>query len=238
MNRCSALLLFAVAIVPVGGCGLPGIAGSGVPASRSVDAKDFSKVEVSGPFEVTLERGDKFNVSITGDDNLLQFIDVQNAGGKLSIDIQSGINVRPKSGLKAKIDMPAIEVVDLRGACRGSLNGFKGGKDLKIKVEGASTITGEIQAGKLALDASGASQINLTGKAHECSAEAQGASQLHLDDLSVKNAAVQLDGASTGIVNASDKLDYELNGASHLDYRGSPKIGNKEVQGASSASQK
>jgi hypothetical protein len=39
-------------------------------------------------------------------------------------------------------------------------------------------------------------------------------------------------------VNASDGLDYELNGASHLDYRGNPKIGNKEVHGASAASQK
>jgi hypothetical protein len=238
MNRCSALLLFAVPIVPVGGCGLPGIAGSGVPASRSVDAKDFSKVEVNGPFEVTLERGDKFNVTIVGDDNLLQFVDVRNAAGKLSIDVKSGQNLRPKSGLKAKINMPAIEVVDLHGACAGSINGFKGGKDLRVNVEGASTITGEIQAGKLTLDAGGASQINLTGKAHECSAEAQGASQLHLDDLSVKNAVVQLDGASSGVVNASDRLDYELNGASHLDYRGNPRIGNKEVQGASSVSQR
>jgi|SRR5580704_1171534 len=236
MNRCIAFFLTAVAIVPVGGCGLAGLAGSGVAASRSVDAKDFTAVEVDGPFEVTLERGDKFNVTITGDDNLLPLVDVQNAAGKLSIGIQSGQNVRPKAGLKAKINMPAIEAVDLRGACSGSINGFKGGKDLKVNVEGASTITGEIQAVKLTLEAGGASQIKLTGKARECRAEAQGASQLHLGDLAVEKAVVQLDGASSGAVKASDKLDYELNGASHLDYRGSPKIGNKEVQGASSVS--
>jgi hypothetical protein len=53
----------------------------------------------------------------------------------------------------------------------------------------------------------------------------------------VEKAVIQLDGASSGVVKASDKLDYELNGASHLDYRGSPKIGNKEAQGASSVSQ-
>jgi Putative auto-transporter adhesin, head GIN domain len=238
MNRCSALFLFAVAIVPVGGCGLAGLAGSGVPASRSVDAKDFTTVEVNGPFEVTLERGDKFNVTVTSDDNLLQFIDVQNAGGKLSIRIQSEEHLRPKSGLKAKINMPAIEAVNLRGACSGSLNGLKGVKDLKLNVEGASTITGDIQTGSITLEAVGASQIKLTGKAHECRAEARGASQLHLGDLAVEKAVIQLDGASSGVVKASDKLDYELNGASHLDYRGNPKIGNKEVQGASSASQK
>ena len=59
---------------------------------------------------------------------------------------------------------------------------------------------------------------------------------LPLLDLAVEKAVVQLDGASSGAVKASDKLDYELNGASHLDYQGSPKIGNKEVQGASSVS--
>ena len=95
--------------------------------------------------------------------------------------------------------MPGVDVVDLRGACSGSINGFKGGKDLKVNVEGASTITGEIQAGKLTLEAGGASQIKLTGKAHECRAEAQGASQLHLGDLAVEKAVVQLDGASSGV---------------------------------------
>jgi hypothetical protein len=236
MNRCIVLFLAAVVIVPAGGCSLAGIGGSRVPASRRVDAKDFTAVEVSGPFEVTLERGDKFDVTVTSDDNLLEFIDVKNAAGKLSIRIQSGQNLRPQTGLKAKIDMPAIEAVILQGACNGSINGFKGGKDLKVNVDGASTMTGEIQADNLILEANSASQIRLTGKAHQCSAEAQGASQLHLGDLAVEKAVVHLNGASSGVVKASDRLDYELNGASHLDYRGSPKIGTKEVQGASSAS--
>ena len=237
MKHCIASFLTASVLVPVGGCSLAGIAGSGVPASRSVDAKDFAAVEVSGPFEVTVERGGKFEVSVTSDDNLLEFIDVKNAAGKLSIGIQPGQNLRPKTGLKAKINMPAIKAVTLDGSCNGSINGFNRLKDLKVDVHGASTIIGDIQAENLRLRADGASQIRLTGKALECSAEAQGASQLHLGDLAAENAVVHLDGASSAVVKSSERLDYELNGASHLDYRGRPKIGNKEVQGASSASQ-
>ena len=238
MNRCIALLLAAVVILPAGGCGLEGIAGSGVSASRKGDAKDFTAVEVSGPFEVTLERGDKFDVTVTGDDNLLEYVEIKNAGGKLSIGIQAERNLRPQLGLRAKISLPAIEAVSLTGACNGSIHGFKGGKQLKVNVIGASKLEGEVEVDKLSLEAIGASQIKLTGRVHECSADAEAASQLHLGDLAVEKAVVRLNAASTGEVKASDKLDYELNAASHLDYRGSPKIGTSQVEGASSVSEK
>jgi hypothetical protein len=237
MKRCIVSLLAALVILSAGGCGLEGIAGSGVSASRKVDGKDFTTVEVSGPFDVTLDRGDKFDVTVTGDDNLLQYVDAKTAAGKLSIEIQSGENLRPRFGLKVKINMPAVEAVSLEGACTGSINGFKGGKQLKVDVAGASTLNGEIQVDKLILEANGASQIKLTGQAHECRATAEAASELHLGDLAVGKAVVRLNAASSGVVKASDKLDYELNAASHLDYKGSPKIGTSQVEGASSVSQ-
>jgi hypothetical protein len=54
----------------------------------------------------------------------------------------------------------------------------------------------------------------------------------------VTRATVNLSGASSGTVNARDKLEYGLSGASHLDYRGQPTIGEADVSGASSVSQK
>jgi hypothetical protein len=57
MKRCIALLLAGVVILSAAACGLEGIAGSGVSASRKGDVKDFTAVEVNGPFEVTVEEG-------------------------------------------------------------------------------------------------------------------------------------------------------------------------------------
>ncbi len=238
MNRCIALLLAAVVILPVAGCRVEWIAGSGVSATRKDEAKDFTAVEVRWPFEFTLERGDKFDVTVTGDDNLLQYVEIEIAAGKLSIGIQSDRNLRPQIRMRVKITMPAIEAVSLRGACNGSIKGFKGGKELKVNVMEASSLKGEIEVDKLILEAILGSQINLTGRAHECRAEAQGASELHLGDLAVDKAVVRLNASSSAEVKASDKLDYELNAASHLDYWGSPKLGTSQVLGASSASRK
>src|ERR1700723_2136838 len=93
MNRCIALLLAAVVILSVGGCRAEWIAGSGVSATRKGDAKDFTAVELNGPFEFTLERGDKFDVTVTGDDNLLPLVEIKNAAGILSLEIQSNRNL-------------------------------------------------------------------------------------------------------------------------------------------------
>jgi hypothetical protein len=131
--------------------------------------------------------------------------------------------------------MPALDSVQLHGACTGSMKGFKHANQFKAEVHGASSLSGDIDADTVELAAHGASQFTLKGKADECEAEAQGASTLHLRDLKVERAVVQLHGASNGSVNATKSLDFDISGASHLDYKGNPQIGKQQTSGASSA---
>jgi hypothetical protein len=244
MHRRLALILVAIVIGYLCGCSLPstsgllGVAGSGVTASRTFDLKDFTEVDVSGPFEVAIDQGEKFDVTVTSDDNLQEFIVVEKTARKLAIHIQSGQTLRPKAAMKAKVTMPVVEAVDLEGACIGSLNGFKKLKSLKVVVQGASKVGGDVQSETLTLEANGASEIKLAGKVHDCAASAQGASRLQLGDLTAEDLTVNLNGASNAVVHAEETLDFDLNGASHLDYKGDAKIGKKEAHGASGASKK
>ena len=46
----------------------------------------------------------------------------------------------------------------------------------------------------------------------------------------------ELEGASHATLRVTEKLDYTVNGASHLDYIGDPKIGKSEKHGVSHVS--
>jgi hypothetical protein len=238
MNVRVSYLVTAFALLPTSACSLAGlgvVTGSGTPLTMQYEEKGFTAVEVHGAFQVDITRAKNFDVSVTGDDNLLEFVRVTERGGTLTIDFEPGKIVRTRSELKASIAMPELEAVTLHGACTGAVEGFRGGKAFRAELQGASKLGGEIEADKIDVVAAGASSVTLRGNAAEGSLEASGASGLHLDDFFVTRAVVQLSGASSGTVHVGEALDYDVSGASHLYYHGRPTLGKQESSGASRA---
>jgi hypothetical protein len=231
-------LVTAFALVPTAACSLTGlgvVTGSGTPLTAQYEETGFTAVEVHGAFQVYITRAKNFDVSVTADDNLLEFIRVTQEGETLKIEFEPGKLVRNRSEMRASIAMPELESVTLHGACTGTVEGFRGGKAFRAEVHGASKLGGEIEADTIDLNLAGASTANLQGIATDAKLEASGACGLHLDNLILTRADVQLSGASSATVEVTDKLDYDVSGASHLYYKGHPTLGKQEASGASRA---
>jgi hypothetical protein len=134
---------------------------------------------------------------------------------------------------KVEIAMPQIKSLDLSGATQSSLTGFKSDNSFDLGVSGASQLDGQIEAGNVRADVSGASRVQLGGKGANLNLECSGASRAELGDFLVKDATVNLSGASRATINASGQLSGEASGASQLTYRGSPTLGSLQSSGAS-----
>jgi RNA polymerase sigma factor (sigma-70 family) len=214
------------------------IVGSGKPDTKKIDVADFTSLDVSSAFAVDVTKADKFSVSVTADDNLLEHIKVEKKDSTLRIRFVDGKSIHTKSSIGATITMPALKGVTLSGASRVTLKGFESNEDLAIKLTGASILDGTIKAKNLKAETDGASKLSLKGSATEATLTASGASQFQLADFAVESAKVHLAGASRAEVRAKSKLDYEVSGASHLNYLGNPTIGKKATTGASSATNK
>ena len=68
--------------------------------------------------------------------------------------------------------------------------------------------------------------------------EASGASKINAENLKVANADVDISGATSVTVNATEEVKAEASGASKINYVGEPKNVIKDVSGASKVSQK
>jgi RNA polymerase sigma factor (sigma-70 family) len=217
------------------------IVGSGKTATKEFPITGFTTVEVRGPFQVEITRGDAFRTTLTADDNLLEHVKAVKEAAVLKVVLDTGekhVRLAPNHHLKLAISMPALEGVSLRGACRATVKGFKSDKPFLANVNAASSLNGEISAGKVELKLAGASKVALQGSGREAALSATGASKLLLAEFPTGTVTVQLSGASKAIVQAKDKLDYSLTGASKLEYHGNPTIGKKAVTGASSVTHK
>jgi hypothetical protein len=97
-------------------------------------------------------------------------------------------------------------------------------------------LKGTLEARDVEIEVSGASVVTLTGSAKRARLSASAASRLELGRFALGSANVKLTGASTAAINARAKLDYVLEGAARLGYRGNPAVGRAETSGASSVS--
>src|SRR5205807_3986709 len=207
------------------------IKGSGKSVTREIKLADFSKVEAGAAFEVLIVKGEAFGVKITADDNLIDDVSAARDGTTLHIGLKTRSRAVHNGHWKAEITMPKLEGIKLDGASQGTFKGFEA-KSFTANVAGASKLTGDLKADNVKLAATGASKLKLLGSARDGTVAAEGASALDLQDFALVHADVKLSGASKATVRVSEKLDYNVSGASSLSYRGSPTIGTKVKTGA------
>jgi len=226
---CLLLAILAAGCLPRG----PMVTGSGRMVERELEVGEFSRIEASHAFELEIVQGSNQSVTITADDNLFDDLDTSVAGDTLRLRLRPGSAYR-RTTLRARITMPSLRALQLSGASRASLSGFRSQEDLALELSGASTVRGELEADEIRIGQSGASRVELSGSGSNLRLQASGASDARLAALAVRDVDVSLSGASTAELNVSGRLDANLSGASRLEYTGNPTLGRTETSGGSS----
>jgi hypothetical protein len=230
----AALSVFVLATLLLSSCIYDGpiVRGSGSLVTKTMDLSSFSGVDASYAFQVDITQGEAFSVSVTADDNLWDRLQVRVNGQTLELGLQPG--AYNNTHLSAKVSMPALSKLSLSGASRATMTGFKSASDMSMDLSGASSLNGDVQAKNMDLGLSGASRAVLTGAGDGVRLDASGASNADLGKFPVNTATLTLSGASRANLNVKTSLDYDLSGASHLSYTGSPSVGKSQTSGASS----
>ena len=229
------LALGAILVLVLGGCYpiMGPLIGSGNPVTRDMDITGFDAVDASSAFQLEITQSDSYNVSVTADDNVWSRVQVNKEGGTLRLGLQPGSFTN--ATLRAEISMPVLSRLSLSGASTATITRFTDQPRFDAELSGASSLSGDIQAGSAGIDLSGSSKASLTGSAGSLTLEASGASNANLADFTVNTGTVSLSGASKADVDVKSTLDYDLSGASDLTYAGGPQIGNDRTSGASHA---
>jgi hypothetical protein len=216
---------------------------------------DFTGIEVGHAFEVTITQSDNYSVNITAGENVFEHLNVYKNGSTLIIDVDTWFLtwfVSPK----LTVTMPVLNELELSGACKGTVEGFRSSQDVKLylsgaseldidmetddffaELSGASEIAGRLIASHCEIELSGASRSSLTGSGGNIRIDGSGASNADMADFTVNNAYVEFSGASHGILDINGVLDVSLSGASLLEYKGNPILGGIDLSGASTVKQ-
>src|SRR5215471_7915053 len=110
VGRARAPITFATAAVAalfLAGCSFvtgPSITGSGNLVTKQYPFTNFTGISAGSVFDVTVKPGPA-SVSITLDDNLVEYLDVNTSGDRLNLHLKSVSNIRNVT-LKAVVNVP------------------------------------------------------------------------------------------------------------------------------------
>lgn len=226
---CSVSMLFGQRVVR----------GSGniVTKERSV-SNDFSRIEVSGPVNVEITRGNKFSIEVKSDDNIVSYIKTDISGDLLEVRLNTRAQLRNINKMIVMVTMPALKSVEAYGA--GSVTTFSSfeGDQLDIEVGGAARVNIEFEGKRLHVDAGGASQLKLEGKIHELNIDADSASSVNAKDMTARIARVEASSASSVNLTVTEEINAEASSASSIRYSGNPEKVYTDASSASSISRR
>ncbi len=211
-----SLALCGIALL-LQGCGLNldfvGIKGSGVQATKTFDVESFDQVEFSGSGQYNVKCGEAQSVSVSFDDNLIDFVDVGVENGKLKLAVTESYS--SSTGLVVNITVPELKLVEVSGAGTAKITNY----------------TGE----KLAIDISGAATIVAEGTTNTIDVEASGACTLKLIDLVARNGNFDMSGAGSAKVHVTEQLVAKISGVGSVKYKGEPRV-EEDISGVGSVS--
>jgi hypothetical protein len=191
---------------------------------------DFDRLEMGSAFNIRVEQANTYSIEVKGDRRNIDDIDVFKRGSTLIIEFDDNANRIHETYIT--ITMPRLEAVYFSGASVSKVIGFESDEDLDFYLSGASVCQLEAGYREVNLGLSGASSLLMYGLGDVINAEISGASVLTAFDYPVREATINVSGASSSKVTVTDELTATAAGASSLLYRGNPTV-TSSVSGAS-----
>lgn len=233
-------LIPAVAVLAVlaAGCGktinnATVLNASGTIVRQKLALADFTVLDVSQVFEVTITQGEGFAVVIRVDQVVAPYLQIARTGQTLRIGLKDGsYSFQNAPVLEAAVTLPALSAITLSGSSRATLVGFESAERFQATVSGASTLQGAITAGDVAFDISGSSVVALVGSGAAAVITTSGSSEARLGDFMLVDARIDASGSSTVRVAPSGTLTAQASGSASVRYAGSPRLGTIETSGS------
>ncbi len=216
MKILSKALLLVVGLTLAAGCGFHKVRGNGDITVKEIPVENFRLIEASGAFYIKVNFGDKPELRLITDSNLMKYVRIKVKDNTLYLSTRK--NVSPTRKLLVEITTKRLNGVDLSGANTLVVNG--------------------IQTDMLSLDISGAAEATLSGAADLFKVDLSGAADLDAENLVTKTTKIEVSGAANGTINVTNALYADVSGAADLTYVGNPKLINQHVSGAGSIRKK
>lgn len=214
------------------------IKGNGNITTKTITTEAYDKIQVSGFFDVELVAGTEGKITIKGEENLLDFIEIKVSGNELKISTQKGKRIATSLGKSIFITVPfeSLNEVSLAGSGGIKTKSKITANQFTTKLSGSGDVNLEIEATAITAKLSGSGDLTLKGKSENLECNVVGSGDLTASELISANVNSTITGSGDCKVYCSEFLEARVTGSGDINYLGDPKKKDTKVTGSGSIS--
>lgn len=214
------------------------IKGNGTVTTEKINTKDYEEIEVSGPFEVILVKGNEGEITVETDENLHEILDVEVVGNSLKIAIQQGKEIKKYKELIVKVPVTHVDEISLTGSgdIRSKLD--LESERMDVKLTGSGDIELELECNTLTSTLTGSGDIVLSGTTIDADYTLTGSGDYSCFNMKAKNVDAVISGSGDIELYAEGRLSAYVSGSGDIAYKGNPKNQKANVAGSGSIESK
>lgn len=223
------MILFATAAaLSLAACGGSNAEPAGPTVQRDYKVATFDKIEVAGPFEVTVTTGGQPSVHASGPSNLLEKMEVVVEGGVLKIrpEKRSSMfnwNFGRNGKATVAVSVPMLSQAAVAGSGGIAIDKISGAR-FKGGIAGSGDMRlGTIDAGAVELSIAGSGDVTATGKAKSVSYEIAGSGDIDAKGLVAETAEISIAGSGNVAAHATGTAEVEMVGSGNVSMTGGAK---------------
>ena len=204
--RIAVLGLLFVPVVALADWG--GVKGDGHAQRQARTVVGFTKVANDTSLDLDITQGDKFDVQVTLDGNLLPLLTTTVDAGTLRI--RSEKSIEPTGKGLVRIVLPKLAELDVSGSGDSQIHALTGGQPFAAKLRGSGSVSADqIATGDLDLASSGSGSIKLRGTAAKLGISVSGSGTVTANELSSTAADISLSGSGRVRVTVNGNLQVK-----------------------------
>ncbi len=193
----------------------------------------FTGINVAGPFQVTVQQGNEFSVSVEADENLMPYIEIKKTGNALEIGEKDGYNLRGTKGLWVTVQLPDIDMLSIAGSGNiQTVSPLKNTGTIEFSIAGSGKIDAAVDAPEVSVEITGSGTANLSGQTRKMDIGITGSGDCLTENLKSEDCTINIAGSGTARVFASTSLDVSVTGSGDVYYAGKPQNIKKSVTGS------
>lgn len=235
MKKLSALLLTGLITLSCSAQWGKTIKGNGNNVTIERSTGDYDGIAVSGWFDVDLVSGNEGEITLQGEENLLEYIITEVKDGKLVIKTEKGVNLKSsswKSEIRITVPVQSISSVSMSGS--GDIVGKTKIKSDKFStaMSGSGDITLDIDSSTISASMSGSGDITLSGTTKDFDATVSGSGDIEAYNLEADNVSATVSGSADIQVTAKKSIKARVSGSGDISYRGNPEKVDTKTSGS------
>ena len=233
MKKIALVLLLITSFSNAQNWGKNKIKGNGNVVTQIRNTSEYDEIVTGGPFSVELLSNKEGQITLEGDENLLNLIKVEVENNKLKIYTEKGTWFDSRGEkITIKIPIEKLSRIDFGGSGNLITKDKIASENLEVHLSGSGNVDLQTETTTLKAVLSGSGELQLKGTTTNFEAKLSGSGGITSKKLLSQNAVALLSGSGRIELNCSASLDAKVSGSGNINYSGNPNNVVKKVSGS------